>query len=61
MAYPSLFQRADGAQFAQIGSVPQAGTTWPVVAMIFRFTEAPKALSHLALGRAQGKIALQLR
>lgn len=59
--YAFHFVRPDGRQLAEIGALLQAGYIRPVIDRVFPFDEAPQALAYLALGRARGKVVVQLR
>ena len=59
--YAFHFVRPDGRQLAEIGALLQAGHIRPVIDRVFPFDEAPQALAYLALGRARGKVVVQLR
>ena len=59
-SYAFLFVRSDGAQLARIGAMADAGQLRPVIDRVFPFDEATQALDYLALGRAKGKVVLQM-
>lgn len=59
--YSFLFARPDGDQLAQIGALLQAQRIRPVIDRVFPFDQAQQALDYLALGRAKGKVVVQMR
>lgn len=59
--YAFLFARPDGAQLAQIGELLQTQRIHPVIDRVFPFEQAKQALDYLALGRAKGKVVVQMR
>ena len=59
--YSFLFVRADGDQLAQIGQLLETQRIRPVIDRVFPFEQAKDALDHLALGRAKGKVVVQMR
>ena len=59
--YSFLLARADGDQLAQIGELVEAQRIRPVIDRVFPFEQAKEALDYLALGRAKGKVVVQMR
>ena len=59
--YAFLFARADGDQLAQIGDLLENQQIRPVIDRVFPFEQAKAALDYLALGRAKGKVVVQMR
>lgn len=59
--YAFLFARPDGAQLAQIGALLETQRIRPVIDRVFPFEQAKEALDYLALGRAKGKVVVQMR
>ena len=59
--YSFLFARADGDQLAQIGKLLETQRIRPVIDRVFPFEQAKEALDYLALGRAKGKVVVQIR
>ncbi|MGM9484579.1 NADP-dependent oxidoreductase [Roseateles sp. NT4] len=59
--YAFLFARPDGDQLAQIGSLLETQRIRPVIDRVFPFGQAKEALDYLALGRAKGKVVVQMR
>ena len=59
--YSFLFVRPDGDQLAQIGQLLEAQRIRPVIDKVFPFEQAKDALEYLALGRAKGKVVVQVR
>jgi NADPH:quinone reductase-like Zn-dependent oxidoreductase len=61
VAYSFLFVHPDGNQLAEIGALLKAGRIRPVIDKIFPFEKAKEALAYLELGRAKGKVVVQMR
>lgn len=59
--YAFLFVRPDGEQLARIGELLQTQRIRPVIDRVFPFEQAREALDYLALGRAKGKVVVQMR
>lgn len=59
-SYAFVFVRPDGAQLAQIAELLQAKRIRPVIDRVFPFAQAKEALDYLELGRARGKVVLQM-
>ncbi|MFG6430971.1 NADP-dependent oxidoreductase [Roseateles sp. LYH14W] len=59
--YAFLFARPDGHQLAQIGELLETQRIRPVIDRVFPFAQAKEALDYLALGRAKGKVVVQMR
>lgn len=59
--YGFHFVRPDGRQLAEIGELLQAERIRPVIDKVFPFEQAKEALDYLALGRAKGKVVVQIR
>jgi alcohol dehydrogenase len=55
-----LFMRPDGAQLAELAGWIDAGTLKPILHKTFPFDEFREAFAELELGRARGKIVLEL-
>ena len=58
--YSFLFVHPDGGQLAEIGELLQAGRIQPVIDKVFPFDQAKEALAYLEMGRAKGKVVVQL-
>ena len=61
VAYSFLFARPDGDQLAAIGELLETQRIRPVIDKVFPFEQAKDALAYLALGRAKGKVVVQMR
>jgi len=59
--YSFLFVRPDGQQLAEIAELLKAERVRPVIDKVFPFEQAKQALEYLALGRAKGKVVVQIR
>lgn len=59
--YSFLFARPDGDQLARIGELIETQRIRPVIDRVFPFDQAQQALDYLALGRAKGKVVVQMR
>ena len=59
--YSFLFARPDGDQLARIGELIETQRIQPVIDRVFPFEQAKEALDYLALGRARGKVVVQMR
>lgn len=59
--YAFMFVRPDGDQLARIGELIEAQRIRPVIDKVFPFEQAREALAYLALGRARGKVVVQMR
>jgi NADPH:quinone reductase-like Zn-dependent oxidoreductase len=51
----------DGSQLAEIGKLLKVGTIRPVIDKVFPFDQAKEALAYLELGRAKGKVVVQVK
>ena len=60
-AYSFLFVHPDGRQLAEIGELLKAGHIRPVIDKVFPFEQAKAALAYLEMGRARGKVVVQMR
>ncbi|WAC71343.1 NADP-dependent oxidoreductase [Roseateles sp. SL47] len=58
--YAFHFVRPDGHQLAEIRALLEGGRIRPVIDRVFPFDQAKEALDYLALGRAKGKVVVQL-
>ena len=58
--YSFLFVRPDGGQLAQIGELLEQSRIRPVIDKVFPFVQAKEALAYLELGRAKGKVVVQM-
>jgi NADPH:quinone reductase-like Zn-dependent oxidoreductase len=58
--YSFLFAHPDGKQLADIGALLEAGRIRPVIDKVFPFEQAKDALAYLELGRAKGKVVVQV-
>lgn len=58
--YSFLFARPDGDQLARIGKLLESQRIRPVIDKVFPFEQAKEALEYLALGRAKGKVVVQI-
>lgn len=59
--YAFHFVRPDGQQLAEIGELLKAERIRPVIDKVFPFDQAREALDYLALGRAKGKVVVNIR
>jgi NADPH:quinone reductase-like Zn-dependent oxidoreductase len=59
--YSFLFVHPDGRQLAEIGELLKAGRIRPVIDKVFPFDQAKEALAYLEMGRAKGKVVVQIR
>lgn len=60
-AYSFLFVHPDGGQLAEIGELLKAERIRPVIDKVFPFEQAKEALAYLEMGRAKGKVVVQMR
>ncbi|WP_456621646.1 MULTISPECIES: NADP-dependent oxidoreductase [unclassified Bradyrhizobium] len=60
-AYSFLFVHPDGRQLAEIGELLKAERIRPVIDRVFPFEQAKEALAYLEMGRAKGKVVVQMR
>lgn len=58
--YSFMWVRADGRQLAKLGELLATGQLRPVVDKVYPFAQAKDALAYLELGRAKGKVVLQM-
>lgn len=58
--YSFLFVRPDGEQLRTIAGLLESGQVRPVIDKVFPFDQAIQALDYLALGRAKGKVVVQM-
>lgn len=61
VSYSFLFVRPDGAQLKEIATIISAGSIKPVIDQVFAFEDVKDALTYLALGRAKGKVVVQMK
>jgi len=59
--YSFLFVHPDGGQLAEIGELFDVGSIRPVIDRIFPFDQAKEALAYLEMGRAKGKVVVQMK
>lgn len=59
--YSFLFMHPDGRQLAEIGELLDSGRIRPVIDRVFPFDQAKEALAYLEMGRAKGKVAVNLK
>lgn len=59
-SYSFLFVRPDGHQLSEIGKLLEESRLRPVIDKVFPFHQAKEGLAYLELGRAKGKIVVQL-
>ena len=59
--YSFLFAHPDGSQLAEIGELLKTGIIRPVIDKVFPFDQAIEALAYLEMGRAKGKVVVQIR
>jgi NADPH:quinone reductase-like Zn-dependent oxidoreductase len=59
--YSFLFVHPDGSQLAEIGELLEAGRIRPVIDKVFPFDQAREALAYVEMGRAKGKVVVQIR
>ncbi|MDH2343353.1 NADP-dependent oxidoreductase [Bradyrhizobium sp. SSUT77] len=60
-SYSFLFVHPDGRQLAEIGELLKAERIRPVIDKVFPFEQAKEALAYLEMGRAKGKVVVQMR
>lgn len=61
VSYAFLFMRASGAQLGKITALIESGVVRPVVDRIFPFPATNEAMDYLAMGRAKGKVVINVR
>jgi NADPH:quinone reductase-like Zn-dependent oxidoreductase len=59
--YSFLFVHPDSGQLAEIGELLKAGIIRPVIDKTFPFDQAKEALAYLEMGRAKGKVVVQMK
>lgn len=61
ISYSFVFMRADGEQLSKITALIESGIVRPVVDRIFPFQDTNEAMGYLAMGRARGKVVINVR
>jgi NADPH:quinone reductase-like Zn-dependent oxidoreductase len=59
-SYAFMFVRPDGRQLAGIAELLETSRIRPVIDKVFPFSQVQEALAYLALGRARGKVVVQM-
>jgi len=59
--YSFLLVNPDGSQLAEIGELLKARSIRPVIDKVFPFDQAKEALAYLEMGRAKGKVVVQMK
>ncbi|SRR6266581_29743 len=61
LRYSFLFMRASGRQLREITSLVDAGAIRPVVDRVFAFESTNEAMAYVEMGRAKGKVVVNVR
>ena len=59
-SYKYIFMHPNGAQLGEIKSLIEAEKIKPIIDKIYSFSESIEAITHLASGRAKGKIVIKI-
>jgi NADPH:quinone reductase-like Zn-dependent oxidoreductase len=59
-SYAFMFVRPDGSQLAGLAELLATARIRPVIDKVYPFAQAKEALAYLALGRARGKVVVQM-
>jgi NADPH:quinone reductase-like Zn-dependent oxidoreductase len=59
--YSFLLVNPDGSQLAEIGELLRVRSIRPVIDKVFPFDQAKEALAYLEMGRAKGKVVVQMK
>ena len=59
-SYKYIFMHPNGAQLGEIKSLIEAEKIKPIIDKIYSFSESIEAITHLATGRAKGKIVIKI-
>ena len=59
--YSFLLVNPDGSQLAEIGELLKVRSIRPVIDKVFPFDQAKEALAYLEMGRAKGKVVVQMK
>jgi NADPH:quinone reductase-like Zn-dependent oxidoreductase len=59
-AYKFIFMHPNGAHLGEIQALIEEGKIKPIIDTIYPFSESIEALTHLATGRAKGKIVIKI-
>ncbi|HVS26878.1 MAG TPA: NADP-dependent oxidoreductase [Burkholderiales bacterium] len=59
--YSFLLVNPDGSQLAEIGELLKVRNIRPVIDKVFPFDQAKEALAYLEMGRAKGKVVVQMK
>jgi NADPH:quinone reductase-like Zn-dependent oxidoreductase len=59
-AYKFIFMHPNGAHLGEIQALIEEGKIKPIMDTIYPFSESIEALTHLATGRAKGKIVIKI-
>ena len=58
--YKFIFMHPNGAHLKEIKSLVEDGKIKPIIDKVYPFTESVQAFTHLATGRAKGKIVIKI-
>ena len=58
--YKFIFMHPNGAHLNEIKSLVEDGKIKPIIDKVYPFTESVQAFTHLATGRAKGKIVIKI-
>jgi len=58
--YKYIFMQPNGAHLGEIKSLVEDEKIKPIIDKVYPFTESIKAFTHLATGRAKGKIVIKM-
>ena len=58
--YKFIFMHPNGAHLNEIKSLVEDGKIKPIIDKVYPFTESVQAFTHLATGRAKGKIVIKM-
>jgi len=59
--YKYIFMNPNGTQLAQIKTLIEGGKIKPIIDKIYSFSESVEAYTHLASGRAKGKVIIKIK
>jgi len=59
--YSFLLMNPGGSQLAEIGELLKVRNIRPVIDKVFPFDQAKEALAYLEMGRAKGKVVVQMK
>jgi NADPH:quinone reductase-like Zn-dependent oxidoreductase len=58
--YKFIFMHPNGEQLNEIKSMVEYGKIKPIIDKVYPFSESVQAFTHLATGRAKGKIVIKI-